>query len=41
MTLLIWIAYFWFEEPEVEPREPVTAEYNLVLPAGMGPSKAH
>jgi len=40
MTLLIWIAYFWFEEPAVEPREPVTAEYTLVLPAGMGHSKA-
>ena len=40
MTLLIWIAYFWFEEPAVEPRQPVTAEYNLVFPAGMGHSKA-
>jgi hypothetical protein len=41
MTLALWIAYFWFEEPEVEARQPVIAEYDLVLPAGMGPSKAH
>lgn len=40
MTLALWIAYFWFEEPEVEPRQPVTAEYTVALPAGIGPTKA-